>query len=360
MPPTTPKGDEIGLMWRVSPDMMCVIDATGRFTAVNPAWDSTLGWTESDMVGQSYWSFLHSDDIARSAEAFEALVGGNPVLRFENRYRSKAGTYRWFSWNAVPDDALFFCTVRDVTDAKENEDIIAGHDQETRLREEFLAVLGHDLRNPVAAFGAGVRLMRRQSDSESATEILRQMAGSVVRMSELIENLMDFARVRLGGGLRLEAESTVSLASDLEQVVEEMRAIAPETEFVFDAALDCGVCCDVSRIKQVLSNLMGNALTHGAQSEPVLISARTDDGQLVISVTNGGAAVSPAAMERLFQPFYRGEVQRSQQGLGLGLYISKQIAQAHGGTIEVSSEPGRTSFTLVIPLVSAPGVPELS
>lgn len=105
---------------------------------------------------------------------------------------------------------------------------------------------------------------------------------------------------------------------------------------------------------------MGNALTHGAQSEPVLISARTDDGQLVISVTNGGAAVSPAAMERLFQPFYRGEVQRSQQGLGLGLYISKQIAQAHGGTIEVSSEPGRTSFTLVIPLVSAPGVPELS
>lgn len=360
MPPTTPKGDEIGLMWRVSPDMMCVIDATGRFTAVNPAWDSTLGWTESDMVGQSYWSFLHSDDIARSAEAFEALVGGNPVLRFENRYRSKEGVHHWFSWNAVPDDALFFCTVRDVTDAKENEDIIAGHDQETRLREEFLAVLGHDLRNPVAAFGAGVRLMRRQSDSESATEILRQMAGSVVRMSELIENLMDFARVRLGGGLRLEAESTVSLASDLEQVVEEMRAIAPETEFVFDAALDCGVCCDVSRIKQVLSNLMGNALTHGAQSEPVLISARTDDGQLVISVTNGGAAVSPAAMERLFQPFYRGEVQRSQQGLGLGLYISKQIAQAHGGTIEVSSEPGRTSFTLVIPLVSAPGVPELS
>lgn len=262
MPPTTPKGDEIGLMWRVSPDMMCVLDATGRFTAVNPAWESTLGWTGSDMVGQSYWSFLHPDDIARSAEAFETLVVGNPVLRFENRYRSKAGTYRWFSWNAVPDDALFFCTVRDVTDAKENEDIIAGHDQETRLREEFLAVLGHDLRNPVAAFGAGVRLMCRQSDSESATEILRQMQGSVVRM--------------------------------------------------------------------------------------------------VISVTNGGAEIPPAAMERLFQPFYRGEVQRSQQSLGLGLYISQQIAQAHGGTIEVSSKQGRTTFTLVLPLPSEPVVSEPS
>ena len=151
MPDNTRKGDEIGLMWRVSPDMMCVLDAAGRFTAVNPAWESTLGWSEGDMVGQSYRSFLHPDDIAKSAEAFETLVGGNPVLRFENRYRSKDGAYNWFSWNAVPDHALFFCTVRDVTDAKENEDIIAGHDREVRLREEFLAVLEKTFRDILGA-----------------------------------------------------------------------------------------------------------------------------------------------------------------------------------------------------------------
>ena len=343
--------DDIGLMWRVSPDMMCILDHEGRFSSVNPAWQTTLGWSEAEMVGQSYWTFVHPDDVARSAEAFEILVGGQPVLSFENRYRAADGSYRWLSWNAVPDRDLFFCTVRDVTDAKGNVDIIAAQDREAALRDEFLAVLGHDLRNPVTAFGAGLRLLRRQDSSHATSEILRQMQGSVARMSELIENLMDLARVRLGDGLKLEATSTDRLASELAQVVEEMQVIAPETEFVLEAALDCEVHCDTARIKQVLSNLMGNALIHGARGEPVRISARTGEERLMISVTNGGAAIPEAKMERLFQPFYRGEAHQSPQGLGLGLYIAHQIAEAHGGVIKVSSEPGRTCFTLDIPLV---------
>ena len=342
--------DDIGLMWRVSPDMMCILDAEGRFRSVNPAWRATLGWTDAEMVGQSYWTFVYPDDVGRSAEAFRVLVTGQPVLGFENRYRTADGDYRWFSWSAVPDGDLFFCTVRDVTDAKGYVEIIAAKDREARLRDEFLAVLGHDLRNPVAAFGAGLRLLRRQEASDASNEILRQMQGSVARMTELIENLMDLARVRLGGGLKLEATSTDGLASELAQIVEEMQVIAPETEFRLEMSLDREVSCDVPRIKQVLSNLMGNALTHGDPGEPVMISARTAAGQLLVSVTNGGAAIPETVINRLFQPFYRGEAQQSQQGLGLGLYISHQIAEAHGGLIEVSSEPGRTCFTLVIPL----------
>ena len=341
------------LLWQVTPDLMCILDKDGCFVGVNPAWKTTLGWSGEDMAGQSYRMFVHPDDIARSAQAFETLVAGNPVLRFENRYRSKEGAYRLLSWVAVPDGEMFYCTARDMTAEQENIDIIAANTAEAALRDEFLAVLGHDLRNPLAAFGSGIRLLRREDLPSSATEVLRQMQGSVGRMTELIENLMDLARVRLGGGFQLQFGSTATLADAIAQVVEELRAIAPQTEFVLDISLDAEVSCDAARIKQVLSNLLGNALTHGAPDEPVRVAAHTKNNRLMISVTNTGETIPQVVMDRLFQPFYRGEVQQSQQGLGLGLYIASQIAKAHGGLIKVDSQAGRTSVTLDIPLARA-------
>lgn len=115
------------------------------------------------MLRQLSLDFLHPDDIARSMAAFEIVLRGEPVLRFENRYRATDGTYRWFSWVAVPEADKFYCTVRDVTDDKHNVETIATQKAEAELREQFLAVLGHDLRNPVGAIGAGVKLLHRRA-----------------------------------------------------------------------------------------------------------------------------------------------------------------------------------------------------
>lgn len=108
---------------------------------------------------------------------------------------------------------------------------------------------------------------------------------------------------------------------------------------------------DGSRISQLASNLLGNAITHGDPSQPIRISASIQDGLMELAVANGGTPIASAAMERLFQPFFRGEVRTNQEGLGLGLHIASEIARAHGGSIAVASNLDETRFTFSMPLV---------
>ena len=150
--------------------------------------------------------------------------------------------------------------------------------------------------------------------------------------------------------LRSLARPAVDLEPILQQVVNELRIGAPGRTIETDFALPDPVNCDPSRFGQMVSNLLANGLTHGAPEEPVRIHAATDGGELEVSVANGGKPIPPATMERLFQPFFRGEAQPSQNGLGLGLHIASEIAKAHGGAIEVASTPKETRFTFRMPL----------
>jgi sigma-B regulation protein RsbU (phosphoserine phosphatase) len=220
-----------------------------------------------------------------------------------------------------------------------------------QLREQFIAVLGHDLRSPLAAIYSGVRLLREETLSDRATEILNLMCSTVRRMTGLIDNVLDFARGRLGGGLSLSRDASASLEPLLHQVVEEIRASAPEHVIEVAINLSEPVHCDRSRIGQLVSNLLGNAIIHGSHEQPVRLMASTAGKVLEISVGNGGAAIPPEAMKMLFQPFFRGEVRASQQGLGLGLYIAWEIATAHGGDLAVASSDQETRFTFRMPLM---------
>ena len=222
------------------------------------------------------------------------------------------------------------------------------------LREQFIAVLGHDLKNPLAALAAGVRMLReRESLSERGRVIVKEMNASIARASALVANVLDFARGRLGGGLTLTRTSAQPLEPVLEQVVSEMRAIAPDREIVTDFAIAEPVNCDPARIAQLASNLLSNAVTHGAPGIPIEVEAKTDEGRFVLSVTNGGVPIPPAARAQLFQPYFRGAVRPSQQGLGLGLFIVDEIAKAHGGTMEVISTEELTRFVFSMPLAPA-------
>lgn len=218
------------------------------------------------------------------------------------------------------------------------------------LREQFIAVLGHDLRNPLGAIDAGTQLLARENLTQHQSQIVALMRTSVMRMSGLIGNVLDFARGRLGQGITLKRE-TADIAPTINQVVAELRAGNPGR--VINVALDlqAPVNCDRGRIAQLFSNLLGNALAHGAAGAPVSVSAASGDRMFVLSVTNTGEPIPPAAMKKLFQPFFRGEIRPSQEGLGLGLFISSEIARAHGGEIDVASKAEETRFTLRIPQI---------
>lgn len=220
------------------------------------------------------------------------------------------------------------------------------------LREQFLAVVGHDLRSPLSALGAGIELLARKPGRPDSDEILEQMQGSVERMAALIGDVLDFARGRLGGGLVLERR-TVALAPLLQQAVAEHRAAHPGQRIELDCDCVPTVDCDPRRLAQLLGNLLGNALTHGASDAPVRVACRQDGAMLALSVANRGDPIPEAARPLLFHPFVRGRAGR-QQGLGLGLYIAAEIARAHGGTLEVESGQDRTVFTLHLPLAGPP------
>ena len=227
---------------------------------------------------------------------------------------------------------------------------LADANQNSQLREQFVAVLGHDLRNPLASISAGTRLLTKSASDDKTLSILVSMQKSVVRMASLIDNVVDFARGRLGGGLGLSITKDEALEPTLLHVISELQSGSPDRLFEIHIVDLAPVNCDGGRIGQMLSNLLGNAITHGSSDAPIIVRATTTDNMLEISVANGGEPISDAVMARIFQPFFRGEVRKSLQGLGLGLFIASEIAKAHNGTLAVCSSADETKFTFQMAL----------
>jgi signal transduction histidine kinase len=225
--------------------------------------------------------------------------------------------------------------------------VIAARDTE-QLREHFTAVLGHDLRNPLASIDAGVRLLRKRPADPD--RLLNGMDASVRRIQNLIENLLDLARGRLGGGVVVERKLDDGLAESLLQVVAELQLAHPTREITSDLAIGEDVFVDSRRLAQMLSNLIANALTHGAAGSPVGVRALIDGRVLEISVANLGDPIEELARAQLFKPFTRSQVKPRQGGLGLGLWICSEIARGHEGGITVDSDEDETRFTFRMPL----------
>jgi signal transduction histidine kinase len=233
---------------------------------------------------------------------------------------------------------------------EESEATLLGERQASELREQFIAVLGHDLRNPLAAMASGVRLITKAKSAEDTIKIAGLMQNTINRMSLLIDNVLDFARGRLGGGLTLQRLPNEPVEAVLNQVAAELRSSHMDRDIQTRFDIKQPVNCDPQRIGQLFSNLLGNAVTHGSRDKPIVASATTEDGIFELSVTNAGDPIPPATMTQLFQPFFRGTVKKSLQGLGLGLFIASEIARAHGGTLEVTSVDGETRFSFRMPI----------
>jgi signal transduction histidine kinase len=219
------------------------------------------------------------------------------------------------------------------------------------LREQFIAILGHDLRNPLHAVYAGGDLLERRLTDPTLLTIASRIKTNVRRMSSLIDDVLDFARGRLGGGIAVELTDIENINMGLTTVVQELQDAQPDCKIVSSISVNRSVRCDLGRLQQVASNLLGNALTHGLPNSPVKISATADEHDLVLEVWNAGEPIPPESLGKIFEPFWRHSVAASRNGLGLGLHICSQIVRAHQGRISVvSTREHGTQFTARLPL----------
>lgn len=220
----------------------------------------------------------------------------------------------------------------------------------SEFREQFIAVLAHDLRTPMRSISCLMDVLLEGPLDEHAVTLARLMRGSASRMVALIENLLDLARGRLAG-LTLNRDAKEPLEPVLRGVIGELKAGEPDRIVETQFNLIEPINCDRARIAQLFSNILGNAFTYGSVDKPVRVRAHNDAAGFELSVANAGKSIPPDALNHLFQPFYRSAALHNREGLGLGLYIASEIATAHGGSLRVTSTEEETCFTFRMPVI---------
>lgn len=358
--------DDYNTFFERSPCGFVTAEGRARILKCNARFAGWLGYDSQELIGKKF------SDLLTVAGKIYYETHLAPLLRMQGFYEeaalelvSKTGERVHFLVNAGEERdesgkplfvrlALFRATDRRLLEqnlqtAKRNAENRLADEQETAVvREQFIAVLGHDLRNPLGAIVSGLQLLARSDLDSRQRSVVEMMRSSAARMGELIENVMDFARTRLGGGITVELKS-VDLAPDLEHAVNELKSAFPSRDIRTEIARPLLVYCDPARVAQLLSNLVANAVTHGSAEQAIVVSATIENATFDLAVSNGGRPIPPELQAVLFHPFTREKARPSQNGLGLGLYIASEIAKAHGGALEVASSATETRFILKIP-----------
>jgi signal transduction histidine kinase len=239
-----------------------------------------------------------------------------------------------------------------VMDITERKHAMERMQEEARFRERFIGILGHDLRNPLNAIRLSVRALRRHGGlSPGQQKLAHGIETSTARMGHMISDILDLTRARLAGGIPLQLAST-SLPAVCRLVVEELTMAQPGRHITFEEQGEGQGVWDSERLAQVVSNLVSNALEHGAKSEPIHVRCLGEPERQVLEISNGGKPIPHHLLDTLFDPFRQlGSAQSGRgSGLGLGLFIVREIVLAHGGQVSVrSTQQEGTTFTVVLP-----------
>jgi PAS domain S-box-containing protein len=350
----------------LSLDMLCTAGFEGYFVSLNPAWTRTLGWSLEELRLQPFVEFVHPDDRDATIQATQRLQSGTDVT-FENRYRHKDGSYRWLLWNATAsqDEGLYYAVVRDDTDRHDFEQQLVGAkdvaDRASLAKNEFLSRMSHELRTPLTSILGFSQLLEMGGvERKDADEAVRQIRKAGKHLLELINEILDIAKIESGkvsmsiepvqvSGVVLDAKDLVRPLADQRSIVVRDEGGAP--------TFALHVLADRQRLKQVLLNLLANAVKYCGGGCTVTVAAtEMSGGVLRLAVHDNGPGIAPGLRGRLFTPFERLGVESSgEEGTGMGLALSKRLIDAMGGRIGCESEEGQgTTFWVELPITEAP------
>jgi len=392
--------------------LVVVLEPDGRIVYWNHRCSDLTGYSLEEVRGRTLWDFaLVPEEIEPVKAVFETLRTAEHPSPFANHWLTKSGERRWIVWshtstrssdgriqyivntgidrtesrqalnalrasgakldaNVAETGRLYEEALRAAADLREANQHMVGatiraqeltetaeaalkvsQDRERELRmmadfrEMFLGIVGHDLRNPVGTIVMTAEVLRHSGhlDERDQRDVSRIVA-SCGRMSRMILQLLDFTRARLGGGFPIQPKPT-NLRDVCRNVVDEFGAAVH-----LEVEGDVTGTWDPDRLAEALSNITGNAVEHARPGTTALVRARSGDSEAVVEIVNQGAPIPPDVLPFIFEPFRQATRERSTKGnLGLGLYIARQIVVASGGTLEVRSADGRTTFVMRLP-----------
>jgi len=350
-----------------------ILDPNGIVATWNPGAERIKGYRASEIIGK-HFSVFYPPQEATTGKCEAELDIATREGRFEEEgWRIRKDGSRF--WANVTITALrepeggevvgFAKVTRDLTERVMNEKALQNLAAEKAVlvekariqefQERFIAILGHDLRNPLSAIDMGATLLRPRVASlndEKTTRLVDRIRSSARRMSRMIEQILDLTRTRLGGGLEIKPEPML-LCPMITAIVDELRAAHPSRQVELHCPPTLTGSWDRDRLEQVLSNLVSNAIHYGDPARPVAVDVRDEDGEVAIDVHNDGPHIPEAVCAEIFSPFRRGDRDSrttKTAGLGLGLYISHEIVVAHGGDIDVRSTATEgTTFRVRLP-----------
>ena len=330
-----------------SPLPIMAIDRDGMVQIWNRAAEELFGWQRAEVVGRPL-PLVPPDLRKESAAIQEETLAGRIIRNREVRRLRKDGTWIDLALSVAPlrdpGGAVSgsIAILLDITDRKQRE---SQAERTARFREHFVGIVSHDLRNPLTAIVTSAHLLLRYGElPERQARVVARIASSADRMARMIDDLLDFARSKLGGEFPIHRRR-IDLRQICEQTVEELE-FAYTRQVKLEATGDLWGDWDPDRIAQVISNLVGNAVQHS--DGEVSVTLRGEADVVVLETHNGGPAIPRGVLSHIFEPGRRGDARSG--GLGLGLFIAQQIVLAHGGSIEVASNNGEgTTFTVALP-----------
>ncbi|MGH8200225.1 MAG: PAS domain-containing sensor histidine kinase [Steroidobacteraceae bacterium] len=340
------------MIWRSGLDAKC--------DYFNEPWVAFTGRRLEQEIGDGWTEGVHPNDFDRCVAHYLDHFRARQPFEMEYRLRRHDGVYRWIFDRGVPfsDEAGGFAgfigSCVDVDERRRAQDAQQQHNQEQlTLARDFekwvLAIVGHDIRDPLNAIQLATRgLMYAGGSSGLVKKNAEIVTRGVNRIQHIVADLLDLSRVRQGGGIPIEPRPS-DLRAMCQQIIEELKGMAGDRNITFDCERDVYGAWDEHRILQAISNLTSNAVQHGTPGSAVRLRLTGDAQRVVVEVRNEGA-IPNELLPRIFEPFRSGRHHGKRgDGLGLGLFIAKEIARAHGGDLELDSSDGTTIFRLVLP-----------
>ncbi|HVZ34244.1 MAG TPA: PAS domain-containing sensor histidine kinase [Polyangiaceae bacterium] len=351
---------EYRLLVEHSPVMIWRADTSSSCDYFNPTWLAFTGRTLEQELGDGWAAAVHPEDLDRCVAYYLEHFHRRQAFEMEYRLRRHDGVFRWIFDRGVPftdDSGKFAGFIGSCVDIDDRRKAQAAQEQQSQeqlaIAREFeksiLAIVSHDIRNPLGTIQLAAQVLQGVPDpAGTVRRAADAVARGVRRIQHIIGDLLDLSRERDGAGISVEPKAT-ELRALCRQIIDELEATARGRSILFECDHEVPGSWDEQRLLQAISNLASNAVQHGAPGSPIRLRVRGDEQRVSVEVHNQGS-IPPELLPHIFQPFHSGRPRsRRGDGLGLGLFIARAIARAHGGTLEVESAAGATLFRLALP-----------